>query len=707
MNNSEFKELAVTRVRVNEKIKKHVTHGMGWNSENYWDKCNKISGEEDLWDDDAFKRYHHLVEFLSPKIVRFGISATQWSPKYGEYDFSGGYTKSNRIQLDKFKKLGTDIVFAIWCAFGDSPENFWWTDDFQTGRDPKNHASPPYNREEWIEAIVVGLDFYVNKCGYDNIKWISLWNEPGNANFNSPGKTYPEYFWPMYEMLKAEMKKYGLDEKVKIFGPDVTWVLNFGEMIKKNIMPPKEGDSQRFGALIDSIAIHDYDTMFDYNFRRFYEPGLTDIRTQLRTYNPICEILQEYESIMDTAKYIYENEGKSIPEFFVGEIGNTCYGASYFIDKSALLDGMVLISEHIIRGFDIGVDGFMRWNLTYTEPDYDGNIMQPFYYRKESNGFSISPLSYYQAALLARFTTKGFDVLEYNLIGTDIPKRVFVTPVKCSDGNYTIFIVNDDFVSKHLELDLSALGEMKLHEYSIGSYEQSGISCGNIHGEKANIALNPRSLYVLSTNGDIFRKNSLLTLNQDDGSIIYKEIFTENKLKKGQYTLRMHNGASIMESQLSVKSDTAIDSEIYTIIPLRHSLLLNGSFEDGEKFWNMPEGGRVEFKGTTPHSGWNYATLDASLNGGSYISQTLTGLEPGHYAFSGYTRVIGASTARLRVSVCGVEDVSTEINAGFFARNYVEFVVPENTDTVTVYFETDYTGENAVADGDDFEVRAI
>ncbi|RED76899.1 hypothetical protein [Cohnella phaseoli] len=791
------------KITVNNSVKAVIAEGIGWNAENIWSGENKIDGEV-IWSTSEWNRYNNIVKFLKPQIIRYGAALPQWSPSYGTYDFDTNWMKNHYKQLDAFQAMGANVIWANWWAASQSPDNFWWSEVTRNGGtdpDSTEFNDHPYDTAKFAEAVAHAISYLRNTKNYTNIKYVSLWNEP-DWNYVSPTARYPEdattgtnSFWPMYAETAAALTNAGVRDDVGIVGPETSWIERFGNNTKTYVLDPVPG-TQRFGQVVDQVAFHDYEDWFDYDTRTFDDS---------RNYNKLSTVLDTIKDIRSSVESTYNSKGKTAPPFFLTEVANTGYGAAYVEDASAVVDGGLYSAEMTVRALSEGVDGIMRWNLTSTTQATlpFNTVFRPIIYDPSDSNFKINGASYYSGAVLSRYLTRGSNVYDFSVSGAGSQPRVFTAPLKGTDGLWTIYLVNDDFEEKQVDLDLSSLGIADgtiFHEFQWSASNPEGIHANQAlayRGRDLNIPLLPRSVMALTMRGaDEFTPNSMLTVNQETGGITTTTIVnpidnggfedgsatgwttsgnvtidhtplwsntgdylvslntafvdseitqTVSGLSPGNYLLRAHvrtsgsnsayvgvkNFDGFKDYSQEVKSADYRTASVTFTIPagvssatiylkgahmtgtwvnaddfeiVRTPTLLNGSFE-GEVPEHWVGSGSVTREATsTAHSGEHVATIN-SWNGGGSFSQTLAGLLPGRYSFTGYVRAGGGAAGSIRASGFGGPDVSVSTSNTYWTRLKIDFTIPSGMSSATLSFESAAAGSGAFSNGDDFELR--
>ncbi|QHO70380.1 hypothetical protein BHD05_12680 [Marisediminicola antarctica] len=781
-----------------------VKEGLGWNAENVWQSENKIDGGIN-WGTTQWDQYNNMVKFLNPQVVRLGVQVPYWSPSYGTYTWNSSWMQNLYQQLDAYKAAGVTVMLSNWWTSSNYPDNFWWSETSRNGTtDPDSFKRNdlPYDNAKFSEALVAGIKHLTVTKGYTNIKYLSAWNEP-DWNFVSANASYPasatsgsNTFWPLYTSIGNALTTAGIRSQVSIVGPETSWIERFGPNIKTYVKTPAAGQPQQFGQVVDAIAVHDYDSFSDHDTRTY---------DNARDYFTATSTIGRVADIKTSVNATYAAAGKPAPPMFVAECCNTAYGAAYINDASAVTDDGLFSAEMSARYLSSGVDGVMRWNLTTTSQGglpYETGFV-PITYDFPSQTFSAQGGSYYSAAILSRYLSKGASVHSTTVTGAGSPARVFATALKRADGNWTIYLVNNDYTDRQADLDLSALGiptSTPLYQYEWSSGNPNGILAKQAltyQGRTFNLPLAPRSVSTFTTLGSDFTPQSMLTVNQATGGVTATSVAapvansgfetgsssgwtttgsvtvqnspvwanagsyvgtlnssvgaaelaqTLTGLSAGSYVLSAHirtagtNTATIGVKNFDgtknysqdVTSSVYRSASVYFTVPtgggsatvyvkvpagssgtfvnlddvrvVRIANLANGGFENASPFYWTASGSASRQAVTSARSGGVVGTISTSTGAGSF-SQTVNGLAPGRYSFSGFVRGSAGITSSISVSGYGGATVTASGTSSSWQRVSVPFTVTTANSTATVTYSAPAGSAGSYSNGDDFEVK--
>jgi len=781
-----------------------VKEGLGWNASSIWQSENKIDGGIN-WGTTQWNQYNNMVKFLKPQVVRLGVEVPYWSPSYGTYTWNSSWMQNLYKQLDAFQAAGVTVMLSNWWTSSNYPDNFWWSETSRNGTtDPDSFKRNdlPYDNAKFSEAMVAGIKYLITTKGYTNIKYLSAWNEP-DWNFVSANSSYPaspttgsNSFWPLYTSIGSALTTAGIRGQVSIVGPDTSWIERFAPNIKTYVKTPAGGQPQQFGQVVDSIAVHDYDSSPDHDTRTY---------DNARDYFTATSTIARVADVRTSVNTTYAAAGKPTPAMFISECCNTAYGAAYVDDASAITDDGLFSAEMSARYLASGVDGIMRWNLTTTSQGglaYDTGFV-PITYDFPSQAFSTQGGSYYAGAIMSRYLSQGASVYSTSVSGAGSPARVFATALKRTDGNWTIYLVNNDYTDRQTDIDLSALGistSTPLYQYEWSSGNPNGILAKQAltyQGRTINLPLAPRSVTTFTTLGADFAAQSMLTVDQATGGVtatsvaapvansgfeagsfsgwtttgsvaVQNSVVWANTgsyvgtlnssvgagevsqaltgLAAGSYVLTAHvrtagtNTATIGVKNFDgaknysqdVTSSVYRTASVYFTVPTggggatvyvkapagssgmfvnlddvqiaRIADLANGGFENASPFYWTASGSASPQAVASARSGAVVGTISTSTGPGSF-SQTVKGLAPGRYSFSGFVRNGGGVTSSISVSGYGGATVTASGTSSAWQRVSVPFTVTTSNSTATVTFFAPGGPAGSYSNGDDFEVK--
>jgi hypothetical protein len=186
--------------------------------------------------------------------------------------------------------------------------------------------------------------------------------------------------------------------------------------------------------------------------------------------------------------------------FFLSELGTVLYGTETGHPGPGTYEAGLQNAELVIRGMNVGVDGFSRWsyvNRAQTGPQWQLVDTYDVKAKKFRKRFTPHPNSYYLYGLLSRFTAKHSDVLRCEVKGGTLKsrQRVFATMLRSPKGNLTLAVVNDAPSEWEAEFELCGIQNAKrLLRYRVSKKDR----------DRADLTIEPQAGFPLSKDGATF-----------------------------------------------------------------------------------------------------------------------------------------------------------------------------------------------------------
>lgn len=160
--------------------------------------------------DEEWQTVTKRVDFLNPAFVRCMIYANTYCEGFDDegnpiYDFDSLANQALIRELDYLESRDIEVVLGEW----ETPGRFGGEFEGITVDDPR-----------WASIIGGFLDYLINQKGYTCIKYFNYVNE-ANSDWSYCGDF--DKWQTGINYLHTELDKYGLNEKIKITGPDTVW----------------------------------------------------------------------------------------------------------------------------------------------------------------------------------------------------------------------------------------------------------------------------------------------------------------------------------------------------------------------------------------------------------------------------------------------------------------------------------------------------
>jgi hypothetical protein len=200
--------------------------------------------------------------------------------------------------------------------------------------------------------------------------------------------------------------------------------------------------------------------------------------------------------------------------FFLTELGDMSLGWGTNNPGPRSFEAVLSNAEKILRGLNVGVDGFNRWSFL-NRGDRDGQWQLVRTWDRENGRFLTraepEPVPFYGYAMLTRFTAKHSYVLpcEWQFASKDAkPPRVFAAALRSPQARMTLILANRETTAIETHFRWQGLDrETVFHRYELteDKIKEPGFKLGS-EGQLAispsqpefDYALPPRSLVVFS-----------------------------------------------------------------------------------------------------------------------------------------------------------------------------------------------------------------
>lgn len=345
---------------------------------------------------------------LKPNVVRVWYQIDWMEPVNDNQDphvidWEGMQTDSVKMQavyrvLDELKSQQIDVNLVAGWKMTEEVQSWLGFDGLA-----KPETSAPTDLEEWAEWVSATLQQLIVHKGYDNIKYVTSYNEPNLGDFETPAHIdQMAYYEAMYRAIHERLVADGLRSQIKLLGPDesggLPWMQYAAEQMN-DILDIYEGHA--YG--------HNYTTLADWT--------------------------------SDRMAYV-QPTGKPLMITEIAAPG----------DKTTPQNAIEL-ADLMVSGMRSGVSGILVWRLA------DQYLVDPLNFLDSAEfgtwvwpeNSAVPRHTYYTFGLFSRFTGAHSQVL---LTESDDPD-LHVTSVKRPDGEYSVFVVNKSSSSKQVSLQFS------------------------------------------------------------------------------------------------------------------------------------------------------------------------------------------------------------------------------------------------------------
>ncbi len=390
--------------------------GVGWNWEFVWGPPYEMNASDDMinqfmkfakWDQQSFIRFGYVSQYCMKNDLR------RFEPELDDSEYSVFYRKV----LSGLKELDITLLACNW-FYGDMTTNY---------------ADPPYPNDRFVDSAAIVIKNWIDKYGYTNIKYASLWNEPC---WSYKGN-YPGDFYVYTIAFDKKLKELGIRDKVYVMGSDST---ESGAAAEFRF--PRY--NRIMGDAVDAFAFHDYASEVE-------APG------KFSSGGTLDEFLKSYK-----------NAAIDLGEkpLFMSEFGSGTKG------DEANYRGTLGNAELVIGGLNNGVTAFARWAYNFMWNTSVGNC--PFLI--EDNKLKPKKPVFYPYSLLTKSIRPGMKSVKCNIDGgfdSAGYKRIHAASVADDNGLFALIIVNDGLAKKIIKIN--GKPDKKLYHYSYDSSLPDGL----------------------------------------------------------------------------------------------------------------------------------------------------------------------------------------------------------------------------------------
>jgi alpha-galactosidase len=189
------------------------------------------------------KLVYKRISDMKPKLIRLSFGLASWEPEKGKVTPDSEGMRDLKSTLKLYKEIGADIALTEW-----GYELPIWTNT--TKQIPSPEMRMPF-AQSWASL----LKYLRYDCGFSNLKYIILYNEPNNLNW--------EGYSAVYRAMDKSLKDNGLRKQISIVGPDETG---------SNWLLPRA--VQEMDDIIDYYDAHNYTSNTGKEFKYWVKPRI-------------------------------------------------------------------------------------------------------------------------------------------------------------------------------------------------------------------------------------------------------------------------------------------------------------------------------------------------------------------------------------------------------------------------------------------------
>ncbi len=351
---------------------------------------------------------------VQPKVARVWFQIDWMESAKGVYTFDSPQMQAFYKYLDAFKDAGTEIEFNMGWKIGSAAHE-WFN---LPGVDP--WTSAPADLDAYAASTSAVLNELIHNRGYDNIKYVTFYNEPnGSWDFEAPGDQQA-YYAEMVRKASERLAADGLRELVEIWGPEETGAPAWTQYMKDHA-----------DAHIDGYSFHVYGEPYE---------GLKGALKQRSDYV--------------APKPVH------LTEFGWADDNASNWDAGFANSVVAVANG--------------GVKSALAWQLNGVwSPDPFGGT-NGVYTMWDSIVLGVEPRkTFYSVGLLNRYIPEHSDVLAVDTGSPDLRAAAF----RSADGHYTVLLESKAGATKDVAFDFAGVDVAKTFRKHV--YRDDVVRTGN------------------------------------------------------------------------------------------------------------------------------------------------------------------------------------------------------------------------------------
>ncbi len=185
---------------------------------------------------------------LQPKVARVWFQIDWMELEKGQYDFDSPEMRAFYRYLDAFEQAGTEVLLNFGWKVGERVHD-WFLYPGVT----KPYESAPGDLDAYGRSASALLDELINARGYDNIDFLTFYNEPnGSWDFEGPADQ-KAYYAEMARKVHDQLIADGLRDEVQIWGPEEVNAPDWTQYMAENA-----------GDVFDQYSFHLYGESYEF-----------------------------------------------------------------------------------------------------------------------------------------------------------------------------------------------------------------------------------------------------------------------------------------------------------------------------------------------------------------------------------------------------------------------------------------------------------
>lgn len=318
------------------------------------------------------------IATIRPAVARVWFQLDWMELEKGRYDFDSPEMRTFYRYLDALENAGTEVLLNFGWKVGERIHD-WFT----IAGLPDPYISAPADLPAYGASASALLDELINQRGYDNVRYLTFYNEPnGSWDFDAPGDE-KEYYAQMARAVHDRLSQDGLRDDIEIWGPEEVNAADW----------------------TGYMAEHAADVFDGYSFHLYGE-----------SYEHLSQSIADRRSLIGDADLHLTEMGWTNPGTSVWETGYVNY---------------------VIKSANEGVKSNLVWQLNGVMTDDPAGDTNGSFNLWDSVILGIEPTAaFYEAGLLSRYIPKHSEVVATSTDADDVRAAAF----RSSDGELTVLV---------------------------------------------------------------------------------------------------------------------------------------------------------------------------------------------------------------------------------------------------------------------------